>query len=83
MYTYILDLRFVLAAYCKAHHVFLMIFCLYMTLYDICILFYAIYIYVIWEIKAVYCITSVFCVFSTIWQEFTCVTCVTSGMHFP
>ena len=31
MYTYLLDLRFLLAAYVKAYHVLLMIFCVYMT----------------------------------------------------
>ena len=44
MYTYVLELRFVLAASCKSiPHVFLIIFHLYMILNDICILLHHIY----------------------------------------
>ena len=50
MYTYVLELRFVLAAYCKSIPCFLkIIFYFYMILYDICILLHHIYKRIILE----------------------------------
>ena len=43
MYTYVLELRFVLAAYCKSIPCFLITFHFSMILYDICILLCHIY----------------------------------------